>query len=1075
MTLLFTGTIPGWMLALLFAAASAFTLWTYRSPKLQPPWNWLLPSSRILAISLLVLMLLQPVLGRVHETAVRGRIPVIIDTSGSMSIADRYDDSRKVDIAWNFEFFPRSLRSTAFINKKGAATDIGEHLHALSTQIDDEARNALRRNIEAAEQRISAFNEELSEAIAATDYLVQLREAEGPGNGRGLYFERFDGISGTSINSLVRHQKFTQPPDYHAILSTFDMPSNEGDEYGARIRGFIRPPESGAYIFSIASDDSSQLFLSSGPQPAERKRIAQVAEHVSRNRFDVHASQTSEEIRMERGKLYYVEVLYKEASGEDHLTVTWSGPGVELTNAPISERHLLPFVPNGSPTPFGAELTRLKTAAAASLKALQAARTIAQDDDAGTANRLKRVLTEATLNWGTVAAVLEPLQTEADRLLAGSGNPAVDAALKKIDGLSREAWIERLLNDEKLALLSRLQDKGEVDLFSFSEPVEVKDHAALRNEHATLPATRIGSVVHQVIAQYEDTPIACAVLLTDGNANSGKPLAELRRTLEERSIPLYAIGVGSALPPRDVVIERVAAPDTSFKDDSIKVSVVLQRPGYEARDVKVRLLREAEVVAEVIVPGDGDTRVVADMELQESEVGMRQYTVIAMPLENEVLNTNNSKEFAVNVLEDPVRVLFVDEFPRWESRYASLILQRDPRVKLDAVFVDVLSTQPPELRGTILPADRNELFAYDIVVMGDVDPHHFSGEHLRNLSDFVIERGGTLVTLAGEHHMPDAYRPTPLNRILPFRTTQLPGAASIDERGFANISLNVRDTFSQDALVQIGSTPEETQLLWQKLPGMIWAKSSIAPATAAEELVSTTPQNWPVMLTANPGSGKVLYLGSDSFWRWRYRAKWTYHQRLWGQILLWAIRGRTAGSDPYVKLMSDRPAYSPGEPITLKARVFDKEARPLANGTVAADIRTAAGTLVRTIPFVYLTDSGGEYRARIRDLDRGKYTVTPHVSELDDTAVTASWNFEVRDLPTSEYVNLSLNEIELRQMSDRYFSFHEAEALIAAIKPVEIRETSRADIEIWDTFWMLAMVAFLLGFEWQMRKRNKLV
>ena len=40
----------------------------------------------------------------------------------------------------------------------------------------------------------------------------------------------------------------------------------------------------------------------------------------------------------------------------------------------------------------------------------------------------------------------------------------------------------------------------------------------------------------------------------------------------------------------------------------------------------------------------------------------------------------------------------------------------------------------------------------------------------------------------------------------------------------------------------------------------------------ADELVSTTPQNWPVMLTANPGSGKVLYLGSDSFWRWRYRA-----------------------------------------------------------------------------------------------------------------------------------------------------------------------------------------------------------
>ncbi len=69
---------------------------------------------------------------------------------------------------------------------------------------------------------------------------------------------------------------FDSKPDARTVLKSFECPQNVGDFYGSRVRGFLHPPETGEYVFRIASDDDSDLFLSRDATPANKRLIAHV-------------------------------------------------------------------------------------------------------------------------------------------------------------------------------------------------------------------------------------------------------------------------------------------------------------------------------------------------------------------------------------------------------------------------------------------------------------------------------------------------------------------------------------------------------------------------------------------------------------------------------------------------------------------------------------------------------------------------------------------------------------------------------------------------------------------------------
>jgi len=145
---------------------------------------------------------------------------------------------------------------------------------------------------------------------------------------------------------LVGRNAFNSDPDSKITLKRFASPVDEGDDYGARVRGYVYPPETGEYVFALAGDDYSDLLLSSDESPKNVQHIASLRGWTPVEDFKEFAGQKT--VSLEAGKRYYIEARHREMGGGDHLSVGWKGPGVETGVIPGASLSPYPSGKKGS-------------------------------------------------------------------------------------------------------------------------------------------------------------------------------------------------------------------------------------------------------------------------------------------------------------------------------------------------------------------------------------------------------------------------------------------------------------------------------------------------------------------------------------------------------------------------------------------------------------------------------------------------------------------------------------------------------------------------------------------------------
>jgi autotransporter-associated beta strand protein len=174
--------------------------------------------------------------------------------------------------------------------------------------------------------------------------VVNITAGYQPGRIVRTYFENIG--SGGTVANLTGNAKFPNSPDSEAFLTACDGLAH-GDNFGSTLRGYLIPPTTGSYQFWIASDDASELRLSTNATPASATVKATVAGWTNQYAWTANASQQSGTITLTAGQPYYLEVRHKEGGGGDHVAVAWSGPG--LTRQVISGLYLAPFYQNYAP------------------------------------------------------------------------------------------------------------------------------------------------------------------------------------------------------------------------------------------------------------------------------------------------------------------------------------------------------------------------------------------------------------------------------------------------------------------------------------------------------------------------------------------------------------------------------------------------------------------------------------------------------------------------------------------------------------------------------------------------------
>jgi hypothetical protein len=166
---------------------------------------------------------------------------------------------------------------------------------------------------------------------------ITVGELSCAGTGK-IYREIWTGIPGTSISSIP----VTATPTRIVEMTNFSTPNYVGNDYGSRIRGYLCVPVNGSYKFFIASDDNSELWLSTDENPANKVRIAYLNGSSPLNGWGKYPSTISQSIQLLGGHRYYIEVLHKEGNGADHVSVAWQFQNGDF-EGPIPGNRLIPY------------------------------------------------------------------------------------------------------------------------------------------------------------------------------------------------------------------------------------------------------------------------------------------------------------------------------------------------------------------------------------------------------------------------------------------------------------------------------------------------------------------------------------------------------------------------------------------------------------------------------------------------------------------------------------------------------------------------------------------------------------
>jgi hypothetical protein len=602
--------------------------------------------------------------------------------------------------------------------------------------------------------------------------------------------------------------------------------------------------------------------------------------------------------------------------------------------------------------------------------------------------------------------------------------------------------------------------------------------------------TRLGAGVRTALDDLRGAAPAAVVVLTDGINTDGPTLADAAEHARRRGVPLYFVGLGSDRPVRDLKLSDLIVDDVVFVDDVVNFECKLTAAGFAGRKVSV-VLREKDkpatpenILAKTEVTAPTDERPLqVRLQYRPTKVGQFEYVVEAQPLAGESSTENNRQTRVVQVRKEKIRVLLAYGYPSFEFRYLRNMLRRDETIALDTVLQDADPESAEQDASSLraFPLRREDLFAYDVVIFGDVNPALLNATAMQNLADFVDQpaKGGSLVLIAGPSYMPAAFHDTPLARLLPFAVDRVRYPAETLTEGFV---VQPTDLGLASPAMQLGDTPEETGRIWKSLPPLYWLLEvpEVKPGVRvlAEHPTRTGPdgRRLPVFLFQYVGAGKVLFHATDETWRWRYRVGDLYFARYWIQTIRYLCRSKLADAGHSAILSTDRREYPQGESVRLRVRFADERLAPAEDDGVTLVVEQTGRTTQR-MSLHRAAAARGLFEGVLDRPASGSYhawiaapTLPGQSPAVDFTVVP----------PPGEFAQVRMDTAAMRGAAEisggRFYTFDTADRLLVDLPPGhQVPIESLPPRPLWNRWPVMALFLVLLIAEWMLRKRRGMV
>ncbi|WP_303317643.1 VWA domain-containing protein [Flavivirga abyssicola] len=584
---------------------------------------------------------------------------------------------------------------------------------------------------------------------------------------------------------------------------------------------------------------------------------------------------------------------------------------------------------------------------------------------------------------------------------------------------------------EKLSNNDKLNDKFNINLYTFGESLKASDSTNFSENQ-----TNIDNAFKQLSQIYRQTT-APTVIISDGNQTYGNDYQFATSTYKQNIFPII---LGDTVTYTDLKIQQLNVNKYAYLKNRFPIEAILVYNGNITVDSRFVVTKgNGAVYSESIRFSKENNSKVVNFTLPANGVGVSSYKATIVPIDYEKNKINNSKNFAVEVIDQKTKIAIVSDFPHPD---------------LGAFKKSIESNEQRSVSFLNSKKILNQINDFQLIIINQPN-YKFKG-----LFEVLKRDNKNYFTIIGTK--------SDLNFI------------NNNKLGFTSEITN--QTESYQAELNTNYTPFIVDdINFESFPPLNSNYGLVSFTIPFESILNKSVNgistDEPLLVTYETNGRREGVLFGENIWQWR--AQSYINNKSFNQFddFIGKLVQYLASNKRKDRLNIDYESFYNGSSnIIIKAEFFNKNYVFDARETLNISVTDKTSKETKTFPLILKNNN---FQVDLSSLPPSEYSFT--VSATNDK-VSKSGSFQILEYNVEQQF-LNANVTKLQQLATNsegksYFIGH-TESLISDLlsdnRYVSIQKSHKNIIPLIDWKYLLIIIALSLGLEWFIRKYNGLI
>lgn len=582
---------------------------------------------------------------------------------------------------------------------------------------------------------------------------------------------------------------------------------------------------------------------------------------------------------------------------------------------------------------------------------------------------------------------------------------------------------------EKLNSNSALKEKFEIQSYTFDDTFIAGKSLDFKGNQSNIDD------VANYLKQLNKNTLYPVVLLTDGNQTIGNDYAY---SFQE-STTVFPVVLGDTTATFDLKINQLNANKYAFLKNKFPVEVFLQYNGNKSVSTTFSIEKNGKRVISQAVNFDKKNKAQSVQILLEAErVGLQKYKAVLSSSVKEKNTYNNSKNFAVEVLDQKKEIAIISDISHPDLGAFKRAIESNAQRKVTIIKTNSIS----------------DLKKYNVLILYQPTASFrkiFEVNKNLKINTFIVTGMATDFNFLNQ-----------MQSDLQFKLTN-------KKEDFSPSFLTDFNLFAQNDIQFSQLPPLENPF------GKITEKGSLNTLLTAK--VNGIEVGSPILTFSEKGNSRNAYLLGENSWKWRMESfvlNQSYEK--YDLFIDKVIQYLTTNSAKKSLLVEHESFYNSGETIEIFAQYFNKSYELEENATLSIYLTNKATKTTKNYNF---SKANNGYQAIFDGLTPGNYTF-----QVKKTTSNASYNgtFEVLDFDVEkQFVNPDVSKLQqlANQNKGKIIFPNQIEKLIQKLLQentyLPVEKTIIKNSPLIDFLWLLIIIVVSLSTEWFIRKYNGLL